>query len=127
MGTVYASVTLTKDAGPTCTLTGWPALTLQDRTGAILPSNTNDLPTSNSPIQFPDSAANHLPATLTLKNGATVNFDLAYSNVPNGAESCPSVITLSVQMVKDGSVVVITPTYPPQPCNQGNIWVSPFF
>ena len=127
MGTVYASVTLTKDAGPTCTLKGWPALTLQDRTGAILPSTTNDLPTSNSPIQFPDSAANRAPSTLTLTNGATANFDLAYSNVPTGAESCPSVVTLSVQLVKNGSVVVVTPAYPPQPCNEGTIWVSPFF
>ncbi|HSN03240.1 MAG TPA: DUF4232 domain-containing protein [Acidimicrobiales bacterium] len=127
MGTVYTSVTLTKDAGPTCTLRGWPALTLQDRTGAILPSTTNDLPTTNSPITFPDVPANRAPTTLTLKNGATATFDLAYSNVPNGAESCPSVVTLSVQFVKNGSVVVVTPAYPPQPCNQGNIWVSPFF
>ncbi|MDE3081793.1 MAG: DUF4232 domain-containing protein [Acidobacteriota bacterium] len=127
MGTVYASVTLTKDAGPTCTLKGWPTLTLQDRTGAVLPSTTNDLPTTNSPITFPDTAANHAPRTLTLTNGATANFDLAYSNVPNGAESCPSVVTLSVQLVQNGSVVVITPDYPPQPCNQGTIWVSPFF
>ena len=127
MGTVYASVTLTKDAGPTCALKGWPLLTLQDRSGAILPSTTNDLPTTNSPITFPDAAANRSPTSLVLANGATANFDLAYSNVPNGAESCPSVVTLSVQLVKDGSVIVITPNYPPQPCNQGTIWVSPFF
>ena len=127
MGTVYASVTLTKDAGPTCTLKGWPALTLQDRTGAVLPSTTNDLPTTNSPITFPDAPANRAPATLTLTNGKTANFDLAYSNVPSGAESCPSVVTLSIQLVKNGSVVVVTPAYPPQPCNQGTIWVSPFF
>ena len=127
IGTVYASVTLTKDAGPTCTLKGWPLLTLQDRTGAVLPSSTSDLPTTNSPIQFPDVPANHAPTTLTLKNGDSVNFDMAYSSVPTGTQTCPSVETLSVQLVKGGSVVAITPAYPPQPCNQGAIWVSPFF
>lgn len=127
IGTVYASVTLTKYAGPTCTLKGWPMLTLQDRTGAVLPSSTSNLPTANSPIQFPDAPANRAPKSLTLTSGESVNFDLAYSSVPSGAQSCPSVETLSVQFAKDGPVVAITPAYPPQPCNQGAIWVSPFF
>jgi hypothetical protein len=127
IGTVYASVTLTKYAGATCTLEGWPMLTLQDRTGEVLPSSTSNLPTTNSPIQFPDAPANHAPTRLTLKVGDSVNFDLAYSSVPTGTQTCPSVETLSVQMLKDGPVVAVTPAYPPQPCNQGAIWVSPFF
>ncbi len=127
IGTVYASVTLTKYVGPACTLEGWPLLTLQDRTGAVLPSSTSNLPTSNSPIQFPDAPANHAPRTLHLSSGQSVNFDLAYSSVPTGTQTCPSVQTLSVQLAKGGPVVAITPQYPPQPCNQGAIWVSPFF
>ncbi len=126
-GTVYASITLTKVSGPLCTLRGWPTLTLQDRTGAILSSSTIDLPTSNSPIQFPDTAANHAPASLTLADGALVRFDLAYSNVPTGTQTCPSVQTISVQLKKGGGVVSVTPAYPPQPCNSGAIWVSPYF
>ena len=127
IGTVYASVTLTKDAGPTCTLEGWPMLTLQDRTGAVLPSSTSNLPTVNSPIQFPDAPANRAPTRLTVTSGDTVNFDVAYSSVPTGTQTCPSVETLSVQLAKGGPVVAITPAYPPQPCNQGALWVSPFF
>ena len=41
-GTIYASVTLTKHSAGTCSIKGWPILTLQDKTGAVLPVNLVD-------------------------------------------------------------------------------------
>ncbi|HUX04224.1 MAG TPA: DUF4232 domain-containing protein [Acidimicrobiales bacterium] len=126
-GTVYASVSLVKDTSGTCTLKGWPMLTLLDRTGAVLPSTTIDLPTTNSPIQFPITQANTPPTTLALHDGSRTDFSLAYSDVPRGTEVCPSATTLAVQLVHNGPVVDVTAQYPVQPCNNGAVWVSPFY
>jgi hypothetical protein len=41
-GTISASVTLTKIDAGSCTLKGWPLLTLQDTTGAVLTSSIID-------------------------------------------------------------------------------------
>lgn len=126
-GTVYDSVTLTKVTSGSCSIKGWPMLALQDRTGAIIPSSVIDLPTSNSPIQFPAAQANVAPTKLTLSDGSLVTFSLAYSDVARGTEVCASATTLNVQLVKLGSTVDVTLAYPLQPCNSASIWVSPFY
>jgi len=126
-GTVYASVTLVKTTSGSCTIKGWPILTLQDRLGALLPSSTVDLPSANAPIQFSDARANHAPGLVTLTDGSTTTFSLAYSDVPTGATTCPSAQTVSVALTKGGSTVAVTAQYPPAPCNRGLIWVSPFY
>ena len=127
-GTVYSSVRLTKTTTGQCTLNGWPLLTLQNAQGAVVASRTIDLPTSNSPIVFPDTAANAAPTTLTLATGASTSFDLAYSDVPTGSEtSCPSVSSVAIAIAQGQAVAVATPSYPLQPCGGGTVWVSPFF
>ena len=126
-GTIYASITLTKLTPGTCTIKGWPILTLQDRTGAVMPSNTIDLPSSSSPIQFPGAKANAAPSLLTLASGSSTTFALAYSDVPVGNETCGSATSIAVEITKQGSSVSITPAYPQQPCNHGSVWVSPFY
>jgi hypothetical protein len=127
-GTIYASITLTKTTAGTCTLKGWPILTLQDKLGALLDSSTVDLPTANSPIQFIDSRANRPPGPVRLASGASTTFSLAYSDVPTGNEtSCPAAQTVSVALKAGGPTVAVTPQYPPAPCNGGLIWVSPFY
>ncbi|HEY5121047.1 MAG TPA: DUF4232 domain-containing protein [Acidimicrobiales bacterium] len=126
-GTIYASITLTKTTTGTCTVKGWPILTLQDRTGGVLPSNTIDLPSSASAIQFPEAKANAAPSLLTMSDGSSTTFALAYSDVPVGTETCGSATSIAVEISKQGSSVSITPTYPQQPCNHGSVWVSPFF
>jgi hypothetical protein len=125
-GTITASVTITKTSVGTCTLKGWPILTLQDKSGALLTSSTVD--TSNSPpVQYPEAAANHAPTSLSLHQGSTTSFSLAYSDVPTGNEACGSARTLTVQFVAGGSSINVTPAYPLQPCNHGKILVSPFY
>jgi hypothetical protein len=126
-GTIDASVTLTKVTAGSCTLKGWPLLTLQDTTGALITSTTVDVTPSNAPIQFPAAQANEAPTLLTLDKSSTVTFSLAYSDVPVGSATCPSARTLSVQVASGGSTAIVTPSYPLQPCNKGTIWVSPYY
>ncbi len=126
-GTIYASISLIKTTAGTCAIKGWPTLTLQDRTGSVLPSATVDLPTVNSPIQFTDAKANLAPSLLSLHQGSSTTFSLAYSDVPRGIETCGSATSIAVQLTAHGSAVSVTPAYPAQPCNHGSVWVSPFY
>lgn len=122
-GTIFASVTLTKITPGTCVFKGYPLLTLQDKTGAVITSKQLD----SSPVQFPDALANKAPTSLSLTEGSTTSFSLGYSDVPVGTQACASATTLSVQFATGGSVVTVTPTYPVQPCNDNTVWVSPFY
>jgi hypothetical protein len=127
-GTVYASVTLTKTTAGTCTLKGWPILTLQDRLGALLKSTGIDVPSAASGFQFATpSQANAAPTTLTLSADKTATFSLAYSDVQSGTTACESAVTISVQFAPGGAAITVTPTYVVQPCNNGEIWLSPFY
>jgi hypothetical protein len=126
-GTITASVTLTKSTPGTCTLNGWPLLSLQDTTGALLASTTINEHPGNAPIHFPAAQANRAPAPVALAHGSTASFSLAYSDVPTSNAACPTARTISVQIAKGGSTTTITPSYPIQPCNGGTIWVSPFY
>jgi len=126
-GTVYATVTLLKSTAGSCTIKGWPLLTLQDKLGAVLPATLVDVPSQGTGFQFLSSQANAAPSTVTLtKNEATI-FALAYSDVPTGTAVCESAVTLSVQFATQGAAISVTPTYPAQPCNGGQIWLSPFY
>jgi hypothetical protein len=126
-GTIYASVTLTKNTSGSCTLTGWPLLTLQNKLGAVLALNAVDVPSSGTGFQFLSSQANSSPTKLTLSQNQAVEFSLAYSDVQTGAAACESVTTISVQLAAKGAAITVTPTYPLTPCNSGQIWLSPFY
>ncbi len=126
-GTVEASVTLTKHTAGTCAIKGWPILTLQDKTGAVLPLNLVDESGSKNVIQFPAAKANEPPTVLTMSNGSVTNFSLAYSSVQTANTVCDDAVTISVQFATGGASVPVTPAYPVQPCNNGKIWISPFY
>jgi hypothetical protein len=126
-GTIYASVTLTKRSAGTCTVKGWPILTLQDKTGAVLPLSLVDQSGTNNAIQFSTAKANAAPTTLTLTNGSVTNFSLAYSSVSTANTVCDNAVTISVQFAAGGATVPVTPAYPVQPCDNGKIWISPFY
>jgi hypothetical protein len=126
-GTVSASVTLTKDTAGTCVIKGWPILTLQDKTGAVLPVNLVDQSGRDNVIQFAAAKANDPPAVLTMSNGSVTNFSLAYSSVSTANTVCDNAVTISVQFATGGSSVPVTPAYPVQPCDSGKIWISPFY
>ncbi len=126
-GTVYASVTLTKATPGACSIKGWPILTLQDKTGAVLPLSLVDQTGNNNAIQFTGTKANDPPVALTLTNGSVINFSLAYSSVQTANTVCDNAVTISVQFATGGSSLPVTPSYPVQPCDNGKIWVSPFY
>ncbi len=127
-GTIYASVVVTKTSLGSCTLDGWPTLTLQDRLGAVVTSNVVREPSGGSTaVQFPAAGANHAPQRLTLTNGQSATFSLGYSDVATGTAQCADAVTLNVQFVTAGATVTITPPYPVQPCNHAQVWISPFY
>ena len=126
-GTVDASVTLTKRTAGSCSIKGWPILTLQGKSGAVLPVNPVNESGTNNVIQFPAAKANQPPATLTMTDGSSTNFSLAYSNVLTANTVCDNAFTISVQFAAGGSTVPVTPAYPVQPCDNGKIWLSPFY
>jgi hypothetical protein len=126
-GTVYATVTLLKSTVGTCTIKGWPLITLQDKLGAVLPVTLVDVPAQGNGFQFLSAQANAEPSTVTLTQNEATIFALAYSDVQTGTAACESAVTLSVQFATQGAVITVTPTYPVQPCNDGQITVSPFY
>jgi hypothetical protein len=126
-GTVYASVTLTKETAGSCSIKGWPILTLQDKTGAVLPLTLVDQSGGNNAVQFSSAKANEAPAQLTLTDGSVTNFSLAYSSVSTADTVCDNAVTISVQFAKGGASLPVTPAYPVQPCDNGKIWISPFY
>ncbi len=126
-GTIYASVTLTKLSAGTCSVKGWPILTLQDKSGAVLPLALVDQTGTNNAIQFSGTKANGPPTLLTLTNGAVTNFSLAYSSVQTANTVCDNAVTISVQFAAGAASLPVTPAYAVQPCDNGKIWVSPFY
>lgn len=122
-GTIFASVTLTKVTPGTCVVDGYPVLTLQDKTGAVLKGRVLD----TSPVDFPVAQANDPAASVTVGSATTITFMLGYSDVQTGTTACGTATTLSVQFKAQGTTVTVTPTYPLQPCNGDTVWVSPFY
>ena len=126
-GTIDASITLTKHTAGTCAIKGWPILTLQDKSGAVLPLSLLDESGTNNVIEFPAANANKPPSLLTMSDGSVTNFSLAYSSVQTANTVCDNAVTISVQFATGGATVPVTPAYPVQPCDNGKIWISPFY
>lgn len=126
-GTIYASITITKTTAGACTLDGWPLLTLQNKLGEVLPITLVDVPSSSTGFQFFAPQANEAPRAMMMGENSTATFSLAYSDVTTGTTACDDATTLSVQFVSDGATIDVTPTYAVEPCDNGQIWVSPYY
>jgi hypothetical protein len=133
-GTVYASVTLTKSSSGSCTLHGWPVVTLQDRLGAVLSIAPVDVPGASSDFAFLTGTAadltaqaNRAPTSVSLGQNQSATFALAYSDVAEGNQTCPSGVSMSVQFAAGGATVAVSPPSPIQPCDNGQLWLSPFY
>ncbi len=127
-GTIYTSVTLTKSTPGSCTLKGWPVLGLKSQAGAVLAERTVEVPSSSDTVNFLNPKANHAPTTLTLTQGSTTTFSLAFSDVPTGsATSCPTAAVVSVGTGVGSTSASISLTYPIEPCNGGTLIASPFY
>ena len=126
-GTIYASITLTMNSGSPCTIEGWPLLTLQDQSGAVLGFNEVLVPSNAAAANFADPRANQAPTPLSMHVGSSVTFSLSYNDVPVGTTACESATTIGVQFRKGGSSVPVTPDYAIQPCDNGRLVVSPLY
>lgn len=126
-GTIYASVTLTKTTPGNCTVDGWPIITLVDRLGAVLKVTPIDVPSAANGFQFATAQENAKPSAHVLSANSTTTFSLAYSDVQTGTTACESAVSLSVQFTTNGNAVTVTPQYAVQPCNNGQLWLSPFY
>jgi hypothetical protein len=62
-----------------------------------------------------------------MADGSVTNFSLAYSSVSTANTVCDNAVTISVQFAAGGATVPVTPAYPVEPCDNGKIWVSPFY
>ena len=121
-GTVYDSVTLTKTTPGSCVVDGYPLLTLQGSSGAVVPSSETHV---TSAVQFPMAGANRPAAAVTVAAKSSIAFSYTFSDVSTG--TCPSVKTINVQFAPAGSSAAVTLLYAQSPCNNGALTVSPFF
>ena len=95
--------------------------------GAVLTITQINQPSSTSSVQFQDPRANRSPSRLTLSRGSTMQFSFAYSDVTTGNTACDNATTMNVRFTRNDTSIVVTPQYPLQPCNNGTMWVSPFY
>lgn len=122
-GTAFDSVTLTKTSAGICRLRGYPTLTMQDSTGAVVPFATVPYATSSG-LTFPSAQANQPPMTLTVAMGQSVVFSYAF--VDRSATNCPAIRTVNVQMHTTGSATPVTLRFNEQVCGT-SVTVSPFY
>jgi hypothetical protein len=111
---VYA-VVLTNAASQTCTLEGYPTLTLYMGTQS----------TSTTEIDGNDgiTSISTTPTLLTIPVGGSVSFVLQYSDVPAGTQTCTTATYLQVQL-PGGSIGILAPSEI-DACG-GVIYASPF-
>ncbi len=126
-GTIYTSFTLTKSTPGSCTLNGWPVISLANQAGAALAAHTIRIPSPGNPGNFLTPAANRAPTTLILTQGSTTSFSVSFSDVTTGTQACPTVAVVRVGTGVGTSTTPIALTYPLEPCNAGTLNVSPFY
>src|SRR5487761_303236 len=89
-GHIVYAVVLTNDGTQTCTLQGYPTVTLM--------AGTDPLPTTQTDGNDGLSSVSNTPSLLTIAVGQSVSFVLQFSDVPTGTEACTSASYLQVQL-----------------------------
>jgi hypothetical protein len=117
-GTIETTVGLRNSTTTACTLGGYPGLLLLAASGSALPTTVVRKGT------FSFTAMS--PTTVSLSPGASVYFNIGYSDVPVGGEtSCPSSATLEITPPNAFDHLEVGATM--SPCDGGNMTVSPVF
>ncbi|MGV9008818.1 DUF4232 domain-containing protein [Brevundimonas sp.] len=103
-----------------CSLTGYPAVTVQDRQNR----NLTAIRSETSPGSY--LRAGQAPAPVNLAPNAKAFFDIAWNVVPNegqGQTTCPSVTRVRATVPGDGTVLTLAQAF--TPCG-GRVRISPF-
>jgi hypothetical protein len=102
----------------TCPLVGYPGIQL------LGPGDTDIATTTVRGGSY--SFTNFAPANVSVAPGATVFFNLGYSDVPTGTESsCPTAIAL--QAIAPNTTTALRVSGQFNVCNAGTVTVSPVF
>lgn len=123
-GTIYGQWAITKNSGANCVLFGYPVVTYQDSSGAVLPIKILHSPEHTS--YFADSAANKAPALVAMHAGSVAHIDFSYNDVPIGNSTCPTVAAISLQLRSGDTTIALTPGPSFAPC-AGKTLISPYF
>lgn len=117
-GTIETTVGLRNASTTTCTLGGYPGLLLLNAAGSALPTTV----VRKGAFAFTAMS----PTTVTLSPGASVYFNIGYSDVPVGGEtSCPTSAKLEITPPNAFDHLIIVATL--APCGGGSMTVSPVF
>jgi len=119
-GTGYDTMTLTKVAGTSCVIDGYPLVTMQSAQGTVVSSQIQDA------TDFPAGPASGAPVAHTIVVGQKIDVQLRYADQPVGTQVCPSVQHVDVQFVAGDASVPVTFAYPITVCGS-TVSVSPFY
>jgi hypothetical protein len=110
---VYAMV-LTNTGSQSCTLDGYPTVTLVDSGG--------DLSTTQNDGNDGATSVSTTPLLVTLAAGDAASFVLQYSGVPTGTQTCPTATQLQIVLPGGGGTVLASTNI--APCG-GDLYISP--
>lgn len=117
-GTIEVTVTLRSRASGPCSLVGYPGLQLIGSGGSPLPTDV----VRGGTIAFASMA----PARVVVAPGASVAFNIGYTDVPVGGEtSCAQAQSLLVTPPNAYGHVTLASQL--APCDHGKMVVSPVF
>ncbi|MDA8274929.1 MAG: DUF4232 domain-containing protein [Actinomycetota bacterium] len=117
-GTIEVTVTLRSTAAGPCTLVGYPGLQLLGPGGVPLPTDV----VRGGTLGFVSMA----PATVVVAPGASVAFNIGFTDVPVGGEtSCAQSASLLVTPPNAYGHVTLASRL--APCDHGRMAVSPVF
>ncbi len=126
-GTIYATVVLTNTSATPCRVNGWPTLTLFNGAGAVMGSTIIRSSSAFSTLSGVPTA----PSNVTVPAQGTVQFALAYSDVPVGNQTvCPTVVTFTVNLplnLTSSQAVSVDGGSSFAPCGHSQVWVSPLY
>lgn len=115
-GTLEVTVGLKSSSPTPCVLGGYPGLQLLAANGSALPTTV----IRKGNYSFTAMA----PTTVTLATGQSADFNMGYSDVPTGNQSCPTASSMEVTPPNATDHLVVTATV--APCG-GTVVVSPVF
>jgi hypothetical protein len=113
-GRIVYAIVLTNTGPQSCTMDGYPTVTLADTGGTLPTTQTN----GNDGV----ASVSTTPAVVAIAAGDAASFVLQYVDVATGTQSCPTATQLQIVLPGGGGMVLATVN--DTPCG-GELDVSP--